>query len=161
VRSIHLDEISGDRWKPIRSTLGIRAFGVNAVVGDEGNQLIPEHDETEAGAGSQRHEELYLVLRGRATFVCSEQTLDAPSGTLVFVEDPAERRAATAEEDGTVVLAVGGPVGEPYRVAPWEYWFRVRAARAQGREDDAEAILAEGLAAYPDDATLRRLSTRS
>jgi quercetin dioxygenase-like cupin family protein len=157
VRSIRLDEISGGRWKPIRSTLGIRAFGVNAVVGDAGQQLIPEHDETEAGAGSQRHEELYVVLSGRATFVCGGQTLEAPTGTLVFIEDPAERRAATAEEDGTAVLAVGGPVGEPYRVAPWEYWFRVRAAREQGGADDAEAILAEGLAAYPDDPTLRRL----
>jgi hypothetical protein len=74
VKIVHLDEIEptpiGESlWKPIRSTLGIEAFGVNAYVGGlAGAALFDEHDETEAGAGSQRHQELYVVLAGRATF---------------------------------------------------------------------------------------------
>jgi hypothetical protein len=40
--------------------------------------------------------------------------VDAPARTLVFLEDPASRRGAVAAEDGTTVLAIGGPVGEGY-----------------------------------------------
>jgi hypothetical protein len=56
------------------------------------------------------------------------------------------------------VLAIGGPVGEGYEVAPWEYWFRVRRARALGDLEQARAIVEEGLARYPDDPTLRGLA---
>jgi hypothetical protein len=147
-------------WKPIRSTLGIEAFGVNAYVAERaGAILFEEHDETEAGAGSQRHQELYVVLAGRATFTVSGRDVDAPAGTLVFLEDPAERRAARAAESGTTVLAIGGPVGEGYEIAPWEYWFRIRRARALGDTEQAQAILEEGLVRYPDDPTLRELVT--
>ena len=130
MKTAHLDDIpptdvgGGNLWKPIRSTLGIRAFGVNAHVAREpGAAIIHEHDETEAGAGAQRHEELYVVLRGRATFIVDGEDVDAPAGTLVFVDDPSARRAAAALEEGTIVLAIGGPVGEAYEVPPWEAWF--------------------------------------
>jgi hypothetical protein len=164
VKIVHLDEIEptpiGESlWKPIRSTLGIEAFGVNAYVGGlAGAALFDEHDETEAGAGSQRHQELYVVLAGRATFTVTGREVNAPAGTLVFLDDPAERRAARAAEPGTIVLAIGGPVGEGYEVAPWEYWFRVRRARALGDLEQARAIVEEGLARYPDDPTLRGLA---
>jgi hypothetical protein len=159
MRSIHLDDIEGPRWKPIRSTLGIRAFGINAYVADAGEELFAEHDETEAGAGRQRHEELYVVLAGRAIFTVGGRDLDAPAGTLVFLDDAAERRRADAVAAQTMVLAIGGPVGEGYEVAPWEYWFRARAARERGLEADAAAIVAEGLASYPNDPTLENLRT--
>ncbi len=163
VKTVHLDDIEptplGDSlWKPIRSTLGVRAFGINAYVASgAGDRLFDEHDETEAGAGRQRHEELYLVLSGRATFTAEGAEVDAPAGTIVFFDDPAERRSARAAEAETTIVAIGGPVGEAYEVAPWEYWFRARAAELRGRPDEARAIAAEGLARYPDDATLRRL----
>jgi hypothetical protein len=162
VKVVHLDEIQGTRigdalWKPIRSTLGTRAFGINAYVcANAGERLFDEHDETEAGAGNQRHEELYFVLAGRATFTVDGKGIDAPAGTFVFVEDPAARRAAVAAEPDTTVLALGGPVGEGYEVAPWEYWFRIRAARESGDVNGAHAIAAEGLARYPADPRLRR-----
>ncbi|MDP8910697.1 MAG: hypothetical protein M3M94_01365, partial [Actinomycetota bacterium] len=100
MKTIHLDEIEptpiGDAlWKPIRSTLGIAAFGINAYVArNSGDTVFDEHDETEAGAGNQRHQELYVVLSGRATFTVGGRDVDAPVGTLVFFEDPAERRGA-------------------------------------------------------------------
>ncbi len=164
MKTVHLDDIEStpfgeSLWRPIRSTLGVEAFGINAYTArSAGDRLFEEHDETEAGAGRQRHEELYLVLSGRATFTGEGAEVDAPAGTLVFFDDPAERRGARAAEAETTILAIGGPVGEAYEVAPWEYWFRARAAHHRGRPDEARAIAAEGLGRYPDDATLRRLA---
>ena len=70
---VRLDEVDGyadegrPRWHMIRSALGIESFGVNAWRATEAGQtLIGEHDELGPGAGG--HEELYLVLSGRATF---------------------------------------------------------------------------------------------
>jgi tetratricopeptide (TPR) repeat protein len=40
--------------------------------------------------------------------------VDAPAGTLVFVRDPAVRRAAIAEEDATSVLVVGAVSGRAF-----------------------------------------------
>jgi hypothetical protein len=126
MRTIRLDEIEPTRigdalWKPIRSTLDIRAFGVNAYVAEHaGATLFDEHDETEGGAGSQRHEELYVVLAGRATFTVGGREVDAPAGTLLFVRDPAVVRSAIAAVADTAVLAVGAAPGQAYRVAPWE-----------------------------------------
>jgi hypothetical protein len=166
VRVARLDDIGGVRigdalWKPIRSTLGVRAFGVNAYVCENaGDRLLDEHDETESGAGDQRHEELYLVLTGRAAFTVEDHVVDAPAGTFVFVDDPAARRAAVATERATTVLALGGPVGHGYEVAPWEYWFRVRAAEERRDFGEARAIAAEGLARYPDDRGLQEAVER-
>jgi hypothetical protein len=148
-------------WQPIRSRLGVRAFGINAYVAEKaGDALVPEHDETEAGAGRQRHEELYVVLTGRATVRGGGETVDAPAGTVVFFADPGERRSATAAEPGTTVLAVGGPAGEAYETPPWEYWLRARLARDRGDEDEARSIAEEGLARYPGEEPLLRILGR-
>ena len=61
-----LIEVAGGVFEPIRRRLGVRAFGVNAYTAREaGDQLIESHDET--GSGSGHHEELYVVVAGRAT----------------------------------------------------------------------------------------------
>jgi tetratricopeptide (TPR) repeat protein len=134
-------------WRPVRRTLGVQAFGINAYTADAGELVVEEHDETGHGAG--HHEELYVVVSGRATFTVDGEEVDAPPGTLVFLDDPKERRSAVATEDGTTVLAIGGARGEAYRVSPWEYNFA--AIPAWGRQDwgEAERILREGLAAHP------------
>ena len=107
------------RWFPIRMELGISAFGVNAWRATAAGQvLIEEHDEVGGSAG--RHEELYLVLSGHATFTVDGESVDAPAGKLVFVGDPALKRAAKAEEAGTTILVAGGTKGEPFAVSPWE-----------------------------------------
>ena len=119
-----LDEVSayelpgGARRHAVRQHLDVRAFGINAYTGDEGQTVINEHDETQALA--PEHQELYVVVEGRATFTVGGQDVDAPAGTLVFVGDPSTRRAAVALEDGTTVLAVGAPAGEAYTVGRWE-----------------------------------------
>jgi quercetin dioxygenase-like cupin family protein len=119
----HLDEIDAvlgyeaveGEWRPVRHQLGIDSFGVNAWVADAGKLIIEEHDET-----SYRHEELYLVVRGRARFTLDGEDLPASAGTLVAIHDPSVVRSAVAEEDGTAILAIGVPRGEPFEVSEWE-----------------------------------------
>jgi hypothetical protein len=108
--------------KPVRRHLGIEAFGANARVSREaGEVLVMAHDERANGPfGTDGHEELYVVLRGRATFTVDGREVDAPAGTLMFVRDPALERSAVAAEPDTAVLAVGGAPGVAYRVAAWE-----------------------------------------
>ena len=104
--------------KPVRHALGLEAFGVNAWVGDEaGVEVIEEHDEL-GEDGDQ--EELYFVVSGRATFTVDGDRVDAPAGTFVALRDPALRRVAVAEEDGTVVLAVGAVRGRAFEPSGWE-----------------------------------------
>src|SRR3954469_21452767 len=108
--------------RPGARHLGSEAFGANArVARDAGEVLVIPHDERAGGPyGTDGHEELYVVLRGRAAFTVDGQEVEAPAGTLVFVRDPAAVRSAIALEAGTAVLGVGAPRGAPYRVAPWE-----------------------------------------
>jgi mannose-6-phosphate isomerase-like protein (cupin superfamily) len=97
-------------WAPIRRHLDVGSFGINAWTATEaGKDVIGEHDE--AGPRTHRHEELYFVVKGRATFTVDGETIDAPAGTVVFVRDPAAKRKAVADEGGTTVLAVGGRPG--------------------------------------------------
>jgi mannose-6-phosphate isomerase-like protein (cupin superfamily) len=128
--AIHVDAVPAgpDRGagigelKPVRRHFGIEAFGANARVAREaGEVLVMPHDERAGGPwGTEGHEELYAVLRGRATFTLDGQEVDAPAGTLLFVRDPAVERSAVAAEADTAILAVGGPPGAAFRVAPWE-----------------------------------------
>jgi mannose-6-phosphate isomerase-like protein (cupin superfamily) len=106
-------------WKPIRHHFGVRSFGVNLNIGPAaGDWVIEEHTEVEASG--TRHEELFFVSAGRATFEVDGESVDAPAGTFVFVPDPAVRRGARAVEPGTTVLAIGGEPGVAYTVSDWE-----------------------------------------
>jgi tetratricopeptide (TPR) repeat protein len=103
----------------VRTHFEIQAFGVNAYVADEpGIEIIEEHDELGERAG--RHEELYFVSSGRATFTVNGDAIDAPAGTFVFVRDPAAKRKAVAEEAGTTIVIAGGKPGEAFTPSPWE-----------------------------------------
>jgi tetratricopeptide (TPR) repeat protein len=136
-------------WHPLRRELGVTAFGVNAFSGDTpGQEVIEEHDELGGGAG--RHEELYVVVSGRAAFTIDGEAIDAPAGTLVFVPDPASRRKAEAAEPGTLVLVVGGPQGEAYSPSPWETSGLAALYARGGDEERARAAIAEALADHPD-----------
>ena len=120
--------------RPVRHHLGITAFGTNAwTAAKVGDRLMPEHEED---AGS---EELYVVLRGRARFEIGDDTVDAPEGTLVFVE-PETNRTAFAEEPGTTVLAVGSTVGKAYEAGGWEVWAEFHPAYEAG---EYEAVIAD------------------
>ncbi|HEX8103482.1 MAG TPA: GNAT family N-acetyltransferase, partial [Solirubrobacteraceae bacterium] len=95
-----IDGIPGLTWLPVRGRFGILGFGTNAYAAAAAGDTVVE-DHTEAGSG---HEELYVVLRGRARFTIDGDDLDAPAGTLVHLPSGV-RRTAVAEEPGTAVLA--------------------------------------------------------
>lgn len=109
-------DVAGVHWLPLRRTLGVTGFGVNAYRARAGEHVVEAHDETGTGAG--HHEELYVVVAGRARFTLDGEEHDAPTGTLVFVPEAETRREAVAVEDGTTVLAVGGRAGSGLPVSP-------------------------------------------
>ncbi len=152
---VRLDEIpKRDSWIPIRDHLGIGAFGVNAYRAEEaGGQVVSPHTELMA-----KHEELYVVIAGHATFTVDGEEVDAPVGTLVFVGDPATHRGAVAKEAGTTVLVVGARPGEAFTIAPWEEaWEENRQAMALYREQryaEAAAVLRGAIERHPDFAGL-------
>jgi quercetin dioxygenase-like cupin family protein len=135
------------RWLPVRHTLGIRAFGCNAYVATEaGDDVVEPHTES-----PEDQEELYFVARGAATFTIDGVTHEAPSGTYVFIPDPASRRHAVAREAGTTVLSFGGP--PTFSPSAWEWSFRA-SALLQSDRDRARSILEEGLLTHPEDPAL-------
>ena len=138
----------GLTWLPVRRTLGVEAFGINAYMAARaGEPVVEEHTEESLG-----HEEVYVVLTGRATFTLDGETLDAPSGTAVFVREPTVRRGAVAAEPGTSVLAIGGKAGAPYSPSAWEWYFAAERYRKDADYDSALELLAEGLERFPENA---------
>jgi tetratricopeptide (TPR) repeat protein len=136
----HVDELDriemedGFVWRPVRRRFGIRAFGVNAYSPLEaGAQVIEEHTESTLG-----HEEIYVVLRGRARFTVGEDEHELGPGQLVFLRDPSLRRGAVGLDADTIVLALGGKPGAAHQVSAWEAMFA--AAPAARAEDWDEAI---------------------
>ena len=155
---LHLDDV--DRialggeglWRPIRRALGVTAFGINAYTADQADgPLIERHDETSFGAG--RHEELYLVMSGRARFEVGGEELDAPAGTLLLVQ-PGTERVATAAEPDTTVLVIGGKPGSMLPVSPYEHWYAAQPYYDSGDYARAVEVASEGLADWPDHPSL-------
>ncbi|MBA2384913.1 MAG: tetratricopeptide repeat protein [Actinobacteria bacterium] len=150
-RLTELESFSGPgtlRWTPVRRHFGITAFGVNAYTAAEaGQDVVEEHTEERFG-----HEELYVVVSGRATFTLDGDEVEVPAGSAVFLRDPAVKRYARAEEPGTTVLAVGGKPGA-HEVSAWE-WFFVAYAVADADPERAVAELEAGLAGQPDNPVL-------
>jgi mannose-6-phosphate isomerase-like protein (cupin superfamily) len=142
-------EAEGLQWRPIRRRFGIRAFGTNAYAADRaGDLVIEEHTE---GTG---HEELYLVVEGRAQFKLDGESIDAPQGTLVFIREPEVKRVARAEEPGTTVLAVGGWVGRAFEPSRWEVFYTAYSRTEAGDFAGALELMHQGLAERPDDPVL-------
>jgi tetratricopeptide (TPR) repeat protein len=132
----------------IRRRFGVTSFGVQAYRAPSGVDVIREHDEVLLGEAGQ--EELYVVLSGAATFEIDGEPVVAPAGSIVHVQ-PRARRKATATEEGTTVLIVGGTPGKPYDPAPEEAGEAFAAYNAA----DYETALAKQLVVVekrPDDA---------
>jgi tetratricopeptide (TPR) repeat protein len=141
------------RWATIRVSLGIQAFGVNALTSERvGHELIGEHDEMGPRAG--RHEELYYVMDGHATFTVDGDEIDAPAGTFVFVRDPAAKRKAVSKEERTTIVVAGGPPGAAFEPSTWERSARALRYWGTGEFDKAVTELSAVSEEYPDDATV-------
>ena len=137
-------------YRAVRHHLGITAFGVNTWTAREaGDRIINEHDEDEPDG----NEELYLVLRGRATFELDGERVDTPAGTFVFAR-PGVKRTAFAAEAGTTIVALGGTAGKAYEPHGWELWAPLRPlyeAGEYGEVADRGRMLIE---AHPEYAAL-------
>lgn len=122
----------------VRALAGITSFGVQAFRAPAGVDIVREHDEVLLGEAGQ--EELYLVLSGTATFEIDGEHVEAPAGSFVHVQ-PTALRKATAKDDGTTILIVGGTPGKAYEPTPDE----ARDAFAAYNADDFETALAKQL----------------
>ena len=146
----HIDEleelpIAGGEfiWRPVRRRFGITAFGTNVYTGNTGQRVVEEHFERD------NHQEMYVVLRGRATFTLGEDEVDAPAGTIVFAR-PGTKRGAIAGEDGTAVLAVGAKPGVVFEPSLWEEVFAANAYADKGELEKARELFANLLEQNPD-----------
>ena len=93
-------------WHAIRNHFGITAFGVAATEAARGEALIWPHTEKDYG-----HEELYLVLTGRARFLFEgDGEVEVGAHELLYVQ-PEAGRGAIALETPTMVFIVGGKPG--------------------------------------------------
>jgi hypothetical protein len=127
----------GLEWRPIRRRFGIGSFGINAYTAAKpGDWVVEEHDET-----ALEHQEMYIVVGGRAKLTLDGEEVDAPVGTIVFLEDPSVKRLAIAEEEGTTVLAVGAKPGAVFEPSVWEWVFEGYATTPE----EAMSIVQEGI----------------
>lgn len=127
----------------------MQAFGINAWSGDDGATLVGEHDENASG-----HEELYIVVAGSARFTVDGEDTDAPTGTVVFVRDPASKRKAVAAEDGTTIVSVGGKAGAAYQPLVWEVNAQVFELFAHDQIEEAKEMVTAALDRFEDRAAL-------
>jgi quercetin dioxygenase-like cupin family protein len=110
------DDDTGVDWITLRHQLGVTAFGVNAWrAPDAGLQVIVDHDESDS-----LHQEVYVVVSGEATFTIGGDEVAAPSGTVIFIEDPALQRVGIAKTPGTTVLTIGARPGVVFTPSEWE-----------------------------------------
>jgi quercetin dioxygenase-like cupin family protein len=130
-------------WRPVRRRFGITAFGTNAYTGNAGQRVLEEHYERD------NHQEMYVVLRGRATFTLGDDEIDAPAGTIVFVR-PGTKRGAIAAEDDTAVLAVGAKPGVVFEPSPWEDIFVANSYAEMGNLEGARELMAQALEKHPE-----------
>lgn len=142
---LSLDEIEpvpyhareGEKLLTVDRLLGYRIAGVNGWVGDAGERLVPEHEEDD-------DEELYVVVRGRATFTVAGEEVDAPAGTLLHLL-AGEKRAAVSTEEGTIVLVIGAEPGKAHEPSGWTHWVVADALRRDGRVEEGRQAIEEML----------------
>ncbi len=131
-------------WRPVRRRFGISAFGTNAYSAKKaGQRVLEEHFEQNG------HEEMYVVLRGRATFTLGDDEVDAGPGTLVFVR-PGTRRGAIAAEDNTFLLAVGAKPGVVFEPSLWEDVFAAYSYAEQGELEKGRTLVQQAIERSPD-----------
>jgi mannose-6-phosphate isomerase-like protein (cupin superfamily) len=99
-----IDEMGeGPGFRRIRRELGVKAFGVNALIYPPGQEgFLHYHDE---------QDELYFVHRGRASFEVDGEEFELGPGGVVYVESTTPRKINNRTDEELVVLAVGGKEG--------------------------------------------------
>lgn len=106
--------IPSGRWQPLNERLGITHFGISAVAIDPGDDFDIEHDEADGG-----HQEVYVVVSGRAGFRLGDEQVEAGPGDVVAVPDPAQTRDYWALEPGTRIICLGAGPGAEHPYGEW------------------------------------------
>jgi mannose-6-phosphate isomerase-like protein (cupin superfamily) len=104
-----LESIHHGAVKLAGAELGIRSFGMQVLDFPAGFFDYPEHDHADDG-----QEEVYVVLRGQASFVVDGEPVEISQGQLLKV-DAASRRRLQPGRDGVRVLAIGCTPGATYQ----------------------------------------------
>jgi quercetin dioxygenase-like cupin family protein len=134
----------GLTWRPIRRRFDIRSFGVNAYTAEQaGQRVVEEHREQDG------HEEMYVVLSGRATFTLDGDEHDAPAGTFVHCL-PGTLRGALAAEPGTTVMGIGAKPGVVFEPSAWEDVFVAFGHYRKGEVGRARTEFEKTVARNPD-----------
>jgi quercetin dioxygenase-like cupin family protein len=100
--------IPGIRFVHAAKSLGVTAWGMNVLELGPRCTRYPEHDHLKDG-----QEEVYTVLRGRATLEAGGTSWALEPGVLVRV-GPGQRRRLVTGDEGATVLALGGTPGKAY-----------------------------------------------
>jgi uncharacterized cupin superfamily protein len=116
---LHLSDVpltatEAGRWQALNGPLGVTTFGVNAVIMEPGEEIDIEHDETSSG-----HQEVYVVVSGRAAFRLGADEVEAGPGDVLAVADPAETRGYRALEPGTRIVCFGAGPGAEDDYGAW------------------------------------------
>jgi uncharacterized cupin superfamily protein len=110
------------RWQRLNDAMGVNAFGLNAIVCEPGEQFDIAHDEADTG-----HQEVYVVVSGRAEFTIGDQRIEAGPGTVVSAPDPAATRSYRALAPDTRIVCVGAA---PAGASGFGEWIDEAAATA-------------------------------
>lgn len=103
-----LPAIHGGLVKLAAAELGVESFGLQVLDFPPGFEHYPEHDHSQDG-----QEEVYLVLRGSATFEVDGEPVALDGGRVLRV--PAEsRRRLDPGPEGVRLLAIGCTPGGGY-----------------------------------------------
>jgi mannose-6-phosphate isomerase-like protein (cupin superfamily) len=99
-----IDELGdGPGFRKVRSSLGVTAFGVNAIVYPPGQEgFLHYHDE---------QDELYFVHAGTARFEVDGEMRELGPGGLCHVESTTPRKVSNVGDEDLVLLVVGGKDG--------------------------------------------------
>jgi quercetin dioxygenase-like cupin family protein len=99
-----LDELGdGYGFRKIRKTLGVDAFGVNAIVYPP-QYVGPEHYH-------DTQDELYFVHKGRIRVEVNGESRELGEGGLFHAAAATHRRISNAGDEDAIVFVVGGKGG--------------------------------------------------
>jgi mannose-6-phosphate isomerase-like protein (cupin superfamily) len=103
------EAIFGGGFLRVRAGLGVSSFGLAVMNLPSNFKDYPEHNQAH-----DHQEEVYAVIRGRATLVVGEATYDLEPGVWARVGEGEQRKIVTGDEPAQV-LAIGGSPGAVYK----------------------------------------------
>jgi quercetin dioxygenase-like cupin family protein len=93
----------GYGFRKVRATLGVTAFGVNALVYPPGYDGFHHYHDTQ--------DELYFIHSGKVRVEVEGETRDLEAGGLFHCESTIPRKVSNPFDEDAVVFVVGGKGG--------------------------------------------------